>query len=133
MHVSYYYKKVKIPTYIYNGGEGEEALFFSFLVFFSVYVYMSDKSTVKIDSILYPYLHTCFHLYTNTKKITKRRNSCLVFAPHHLISLQAGSTASRAFIKNKKKTLLQEQLAIGLESSLPYWPITGPSPRMPPT
>jgi hypothetical protein len=103
MHVSYYYKKVKIPTYIYNGGEGEEALFFSFLVFFSVYVYMSDKSTVKIDSILYPYLHTCFHLYTNTKKLTKRRNSCLVFAPHHLISLQAGSTASRAFIKNKKK------------------------------
>jgi hypothetical protein len=73
MHVSYYYKKVKIPTYIYNGGEGEEALFFYFLVFFSVYVYMSDKSTVKIDSILYPYLHTCFHLYTNTKKNNKKK------------------------------------------------------------
>ena len=122
MHAAYYYyyKKVKIPTYIYNGGEGEEA--FSFLVFLCFCVYERQEYSQNRLNLVVSIL-TCLllfiyfiHVRTRIQKRTKRRNSCLSISLYKLA-----------------QQMLQEQLAIGLESSLPYWPITGPSPRMPPT
>jgi uncharacterized membrane protein YfbV (UPF0208 family) len=67
---------------------------------------------------------TCLLLfYIRIQKITKRRNSCLVSAPRHLISLYKLAQLLQELLS--KKNLLQEQRAIGLESSLPIGPSQG--------
>lgn len=70
MHVSYYYKKVKIPTYIYNGGEGEEALFFSFF-FLCLCIYERQEysqNRLNLVSILTYLLSFIYEYKKNNKK-----------------------------------------------------------------
>jgi len=101
--------------------EGEEAFSFFFLCFciYERQEYSQNRLNLVV-SIL-----TClllFILYTYVHEYKKEQREETAAFPLRVISLY-----------KLAQQLLQEQLAIGLESSLPYWPITGPSPRMPPT
>jgi len=114
-----------LHKYIYIKEERERRLFLfqSLSLFLSVYV--SDNSTVKIDSILYPYLHACLPSFYIRSTKTKRKKEKETAAYSSLFPLR---TISLKLLQVQ----VQEQL---LQSSLGLLAhhITGPGPRMPPT